>query len=598
MEKWLEIRKPGNYKEMGERLHISPVTARILRNRDLLTDEDIFAYLKPEEFPEHDGKKMGDLKKAASIIAEKIAEGKKIRIIGDYDVDGISSTYILYKAISLYGGKADYRIPHRIEDGYGINIKMIDEAIEAGIDTIITCDNGISAFEQVNHAKENNLTVVITDHHEIPFEEKDGIRKYIIPNADAVADPKKEGDSYPFSGICGAMVAFKFSEVLWETVNDMPADRIYIPAPKAYNELKLELTEFAALATVCDVMELKDENRSIVTKGMSLMADSRNKGLRALIDVTGLKGRKLTSYSLGFVIGPCLNASGRLDTSLKALELFTEENESLIYERAAELKNLNEERKEMTTTELSKAVSIVDGLSDMPGVLVVYLPDCHESLAGIIAGRLREKYTRPTFVVTRTQNGLKGSGRSIDAYDMYENLIKVSHLLSKFGGHKLAAGISLPEENLSEFIKELNDNCSLSEDDFCETIRIDMELPFDYANLSLARELERLEPFGTGNAKPLFARGNVTLISGSYLGKTGCYGKYKVTDDSGKVYEMLYFGDAKAFEEYVSTIYSREEAKNLHKGVRVNIKLAVVYEIGVNEFRGNESAQIIMNYYR
>lgn len=605
MEKWVEIRKAGNFKEIGQACGISPVTARVLRNRDLVTADEMDNYLHPNRGKLHDASLMSGMEEASLIILSKIKEGKKIRIIGDYDVDGISSTFILYKGISFFGGLCDYRIPHRIEDGYGININMIDEAHAAGIDTIITCDNGISAYNQTLHAKELELTMVITDHHEVPFEDVDGERKYIIPKADAIVDPKLPSDTYPFSGICGAFVAFKFLEVLHLKAKESGfygdtngANDALSFDESLYEELMLELTEFAALATVCDVMELKDENRVIVYKGMKLLEKSRNLGMRALIDTTQISGKVLSSYHLGFIIGPCLNASGRLDTSLKALELFLETDVAASYARAEELKKLNDERKDMTSEAVALAENIVESKETLDKILVVYLKDCHESLAGIVAGRIREKYSRPTFVVTKTEKGLKGSGRSIDAYDMYEGLVAVSDCMTKFGGHKLAAGISLEEEKLEEFTRRLNENCDLTDEDFVETVRIDMELPFDYVRVDLAKELCLLEPFGNGNPKPLMALRDVTVISGQYLGKSGLYGKYKVSDSSGRVYEMIYFGDIHALEDYVCKIYGSDEAANLHKGVRVNVKLSIVYEIGLNEFRGNESAQIIMKYYR
>lgn len=598
MEKWVEIRKSGDFVKVGQECNISPITARVLRNRDVITPEEIEAYLHSETAPLTDPFLMKDIREAALFILNKISLGKKIRIIGDYDVDGICSTYILYRSFEFLGADADYRIPHRIEDGYGINDKMIDEAHEAGIDTIVTCDNGISASTQVQHARDLSMSIVVTDHHEIPFEIKNDEKVYILPDADVLLDPKREDDTYPFSGICGAMVAYKLVSVMQKLIEnkEFVSDKLNAFTSEEFKKLDDILVQMAGLATVCDVMELKSENRTIVKRALKLMEKTENKGLKALIEVTGIKGRALSSYQFGFVIGPCLNASGRLDTSLKALELLLCENESLAYEKAQELKSLNEERKSMTQKALEEAEVIVDESLENDKVLVVYLPKCHESLAGIVAGRIREKFNKPSFVITDSENGAKGSGRSIDAYNMYEELTKVSDILTKFGGHKLAAGLSLPKERIDEFRKALNENTTLTKEDFVETVRFDMILPPEYVNVNLAKELSCLEPFGTGNSKPLMALGDITIISGTYLGKTKQFGKYKFSYNQ-KLYEMVYFGDVKSFEEYVRSVYGDDEADNLHSGVRVNIKLSIIYEIGLNEYMGTERAQIIMKYY-
>ncbi len=588
MERWVETRKSGNFYEMAEALNISPITARILRNKDLTDLENIRTFLNPCGSALNDPFMLSGMERVVFLLKKEIEAGRKIRIIGDYDVDGISSTYILYKGLKYFGADVDYVIPHRIEDGYGININLIDNAHEAGRNTIVTCDNGISAYDQTEYAKSLGMTMIITDHHEVPFEEKEGVRKYKIPRADAVVDPKLPEDKYPFKGICGGYVAFQtiLAYAISENVSESAK----------FKYLKEELTEFAALATVCDVMELKGENRTLVAGGMRLMEHSKNKGLRTLISVTGLDGKVLSPFHLGFVIGPCLNASGRLDTSLRALDLFLEDDDERCLFKAEELKKLNEERKEMTIEQTGQAFKTIDAhVGELDKVLVVFLPDCHESLAGIIAGRIREKYVRPTFVVTRTQNGLKGSGRSIDAYDMYAELAGVKEYLTKFGGHKLAAGISLSEDNIDSFRKALNDNCNLLGEDFCELVRIDMELPFEYADLKLARELEMLEPFGTGNDKPLFALRNVTIVSGTRFGKNKNVGKYKVVTETGRAYDMVYFGDLDALEAFVNETYGEA---GLHTGERVNVKLDICYELSVNSFRGVDSAQLVLKHYR
>lgn len=587
-EKWIEIRRGGDYRKIGEELGVSPVLARILRNRDIETTEEMKEFLFTEEYKGHDPFSLYGMEILCNLLKRKLEEKSRIRIIGDYDVDGICATYILYKGLTFFGADVDYAIPHRVEDGYGISGDMVMNAHEAGRDTIITCDNGIAATEAVKCANSLNMTVIITDHHEVPFECSGDIKHYILPNADAIVNPKLPNCTYPFKGICGAAVALKvitaFSKIMG------------MENEAAYKKMILELLEFATLATICDVMELKDENRFLVKKGLKLMENSRNTGLSMLIDETGLKGKKLSNYSLGFVIGPCLNASGRLDTAKRAVDLFTEEDSEIARRLASELKNLNEERKTMTLSETKKAIEMVENMEIIPDVLVLFLPDCHESLAGIIAGKVREHFSRPCFVLTKTKEGLKGSGRSIEAYDMYEELNKVSSLLTKFGGHKLAAGISLNEENLSLFNEKLNDNSRLTEEDFRETVKIDMVLPFSYATLDLARELEYLEPLGVGNESPLFAQRDVTLLSGSIIGKNKNVAKYKVMDN-GAVYEMICFEEPEKIKDYVRLIYDEKKAEMLHTSQFLDIKLNVVYKLRINEYNGYEKPQLELKYY-
>lgn len=591
MEKWVEVRKSADFNKMSQEYEVSPIVARILRNKDLVDPTEIKAFLSPGIDYLHNPNMLSGIDRVIFLLKEKISGKKKIRIIGDYDVDGICATFILYKGLTFFGADCDYVIPHRIEDGYGINIKLIDDAKEAGIDTIVTCDNGIAASEQTDYAHSLGMTMIITDHHEVPFEDSE-TRTYIIPNADALTDPKLPDCNYPFKGICGAYVAlqvireYAYSEGVYDS--------------DSFNELFLELLEFAALATVCDVMELKDENRSIVSVGSKLLSKSKNLGMRSLLKATEMEGKLITPYQLGFVIGPCLNASGRLDTSLRALSLFMETDPVEALKKAEDLRRLNEERKDMTQRGKDEAFAYVDAMDKLPNVLVVFLPECHESLAGIIAGKVRERYVRPAFVVTKTEKGLKGSGRSVDAYDMFEclNHPDVKKYLTKFGGHKLAAGISLKEEDLNAFIKALNDTCPCREEDFYETVKIDMELPFEYANLKLCRELSVLEPYGVGNERPLFGLGSITVISGYKLGKNENVGKYKVKDKSGHVYEMMYFGDLKELENYVSSIYDEKTARELHSGNRINVVLGVCYEISINSYMEKESVQIVMKHYR
>lgn len=590
MEKWVEIRRSGDFIDIANKLSVSPITARILRNRELKDIKEMEAYLSPLSGKLNDPMLLKGMKRVICVLKEKINANAKIRIIGDYDVDGICATYILFKGLTFFGADADYVIPHRIEDGYGINIKLIKDAYDAGRDTIITCDNGIAALKETDYANSLGLTMLVTDHHEVPYVMENGNREFKLPEADGIVDPKMPGETYPFTGICGAYVAFQ-TVVAYATENGLSENAEFM-------RLKEELLEFAALATVCDVMELKGENRTLVIQGMKFMEHSKNLGLSMLIRATGMEGRVLTPYHLGFVIGPCLNASGRLDTSLRALSLFTETDEEQALSKAEDLRTLNEERKAMTLSETEKAFGIVDSQEKLDKVLVVYLPDCHESLAGIIAGRVREKYTRPTFVITKTKEGLKGSGRSVDAYDMYEGLNTVSEYLTKFGGHKLAAGISLKEEDLEAFTAEINEKCVLRDEDFFELVRIDMELPFEYATINLARELERLEPFGNGNDKPLFALRNVKILNGRLLGSKGNASKYRVLAPSGRTYEMVYFGDVKSFAEDIGKIYGDEAKEKIHTGQNVEITLDVLYEISINTYRGVDSVQLLLKHYR
>lgn len=590
MEKWVEIRRSGDFKALAAKYGISPIVARIIRNRDLLGDGEIKGFLSPGLGCLNDPMMLKGMKRVICVLREKISDGRNIRIIGDYDVDGICATYILYKSLTYFGANADYVIPHRIEDGYGINRKLIQAAYDEGRDTIITCDNGIAAIAETEFANSLGLTMVITDHHEIPYVMVGDEKEYKLPDADGIVDPKLPGNDYPFSGICGAYVAL-------QTV--LAYAREYgISEREEFKALVSELLEFAALATVCDVMELKDENRSLVCEGIRRMQNSSNLGLRTLIRVTGLEDKVITPYHLGFVIGPCLNASGRLDTSLKALELFVETNPEKALIQAQTLKDLNEERKQMTLDETAKAFEFVENGDRIDDVLVVFLPECHESLAGIIAGKVRERFGRPSFVITRTKEGLKGSGRGIDAYDMYESLNEVSEYLVKFGGHKLAAGISLSEDKLDGFRCALNANSRLKPEDFYPVVRIDMVLDFEYATLNLARELKVLEPFGNGNEKPLFALQNVKFISGRKMGQTGRAARYKVASPNGKIVEMVYFGDLELFEEEVSKIYGPEKAALLHSGNRVDILLDICYQIDINTYKGIDSCQLLLKHYR
>lgn len=594
MAKWMVAAKKADFDKIAEKFHITPVLARIMRNRDVVSDDEIEKFLHGSLDDLHDPLLMKDMEKAAEIIMRKIREGKTIRIIGDYDVDGICSAYILLTGIHRLGGKADTVIPHRMKDGYGLNDNLIMEAAADKIDTIITCDNGIAAAPQVQLAKEKGMTVVITDHHEVPFEEgKDG-RRYLLPDGDAVVDPKQPECRYPFKQICGGVVAFKLVQVLLG-FSDMPRKDM-----AEYQRLLRELLTFGALATVCDVMELRDENRIIVKKGLELMSNPDNPGLKALLMVNGIEDRELSPYHAGFIIGPCLNATGRLDTAARALELFKERDWKSAVTIAEDLKSLNDSRKLLTEEGVKEAVRQVEETEIANDkVLVIYLPKCHESLAGIIAGRIREKFGKPAFVLTKGEEGIKGSGRSIEAYNMYEEMTACKDLFTRYGGHKMAAGLSLPDENaVEEFRKRLNESCKLTDEDFEEVVHIDVPMPLAYADRQFVRELSLLEPFGTGNPKPLFARKGISLLSGIKLGRNKNVGKYRIAED-GRCYDMIFFGDLEQFDKFLSGRFGRAVPERLYgKGLKEGeAAIGMAYYPDINSYAGRESIQIVMQYY-
>ena len=589
-EYWVQIRKSGDFNKLGKAAGILPVTARILRNRDISDVSEMKKFIEGGIENLYDPLLLYGIDSAAGLLVEKIRENKKIRIIGDYDVDGICASYILYKGISFLGGDADFRIPHRIEDGYGINEKLIKDAFLEKREVIVTCDNGISAIDQTEYAKSLGLTMIITDHHEVPFETVGEEKRYKIPKADALVDPNLPYDEYPFKGISGAFVSYKFIEVA--------AKRAGVEESEDFKKLLYEFLSFASLATVCDVCELRDENHFLLKDGLKAIENTQNIGLKALLKATGLEGKKLTGYHLGFVLGPAINASGRLDTALRALELFITKDEKEAERISGELRDLNEERKDMTLRETKRAVEMVKENENRDKVIVLYLKDCHESIAGIIAGKVREVFYKPTYIITNSKEGLKGSGRSIDAYNMYEKLTEAGEFLTKFGGHKKAAGFSLTEKKLEAFKAYLNENSGLKEDDFREKLRIDMELPLGYANLRLVNEISLLEPFGMGNESPLFARLGVTFISGRLLGKNSNVAKYKVSDPEGGIYEMVYFGDIEEMKDFVGSIYGEEYRDKLHSGEKLNIKLDVCYQLSINSFKGVESVDYVLKYVR
>ena len=651
--------KKADFDGIAARFGIRNITARLIANRLITSNElapqqcndrTIGAYLNGDLSMMGDPHGLADIDKGAAVMLDRIRSGARIRVIGDYDVDGICSSYILVSGLRLFGGSADCVLPDRIKDGYGLSVKLVDQALQDGIDTIITCDNGIAAYEQIRHAKDKGMTVVVTDHHEVPFEDGDGgAKKEILPPADAVIDPKRAEGSCSFKEICGAVVAYKFLQVMAEAAGKVSdaEDQDYFgkrdfadsdspgkkdagmqeePGKPDAGELQDFFTQmliFAGIATVCDVMELRDENRIIVRKSLELMPQCRNKGLRALINVTGLDACNMNCYHYGFVIGPCLNATGRLDLAGRALSLFFTEDESEAALIAGDLKDLNDSRKDMTRQGVDKASEFVEKScrdGKLPKVLVIYLPDVHDSIAGIIAGRLKERYYRPTIVLTDAAEGtgdatcaaaedaaldsraagprkmLKGSGRSIEGYDMFLELSACKDLFTKFGGHKMAAGLSLPLANLEELRRRLNESCSLTDEDFEPVLHLDMQLPFKAIDMDLVREFSRLEPFGNGNGKPVFAQREVALLSGRILGKNQNVGKYRITDESGIIYDMMYFGDMSGWHGFLNERFGSDRVRELYDGRSDgSMRIKIAYYPDINSYQGRESLQLVMS---
>lgn len=562
--------KRADFKGIGERFGIDQVTARIIRNRDVIGEKAIEKYLHGSRKDFYSPWLLKDMEKAVAILQEKIENRNRIRIIGDYDIDGVMSTYILLESLRGLGCDVDMMIPNRITDGYGINEHLIEQAWQEGRDTIITCDNGIAAVTQIRKAKDLGMTVIVTDHHEVPFEDLEGERKEILPPADAIVNPKQKACSYPFAGLCGAVVAMKVMEALYEKM-----------APEV--DLVDKMLPFAGIATIGDVMDLQDENRILVKEGLQRLHHTTNLGLQELIRVNNLEPENISPYHIGFILGPCLNASGRLDTAKRALQLLLADSREEAAVLAGDLKNLNESRKEMTAQRLEKAIEQVESTSMMEDmVLVVFLPECHESLAGIIAGRLRERYHKPSFVLTRGEEGVKGSGRSIESYSMYEKLCECKEYLTKFGGHPMAAGLSLEEENVERFRRKLNEQSGLTEEDLVEKVTIDVPMPIHYIRKDLVQELSLLEPFGKGNEKPLFAQKNLWVSQMRVFGKNRNVVKMRLTDENGYPMDGVYFGNGDEFAEE-------------GRGKR---KISIVYYPDINMYQGRESLQVIIRHYQ
>ena len=585
MEKWFVINKGADFAGIAKRFGISPVTARLIRNREVMGDEAIARYLKGGIGELYDPHLLLDSDRLTDILVQKISEQKKIRVIGDYDIDGVMSTYILYKGITRCGGSVDFQIPDRMKDGYGINDHLIEQADEAGIVTIITCDNGIAAIGEIAHAKSLGMTVLVTDHHEIPYTEERGERHYKRSEADAIVNPKQMECTYPYKNLCGAAVAWKVIQILYEKCD--------IAVEESYDFL-----ENVAFATVGDVMDLTDENRILVREGLKRIHTTMNPGMRALILQNKLEPEQISSYHFGFVLGPCINASGRLETAKIALNLFLQEDVKKASEIAAELVDLNAQRKDMTAEGVELAMQQVEEGNTGEKVLVVYLPDVHESLAGIIAGRIREACHKPTFVLTKSEDGVKGSGRSIEAYSMYEELCKCQELFTKFGGHPMAAGLSLPEANVEIFREKINACCGLTEEDFIPKIKIDIPMPVDYPDIPLVNELLLLEPFGKANVKPQFADKNLGIDRAVVVGKNQNVLKLTLKTERGKSISAVYFGDVEEFREYYGRKYGENEVQQAFLGRTNGIRMSVVYYPEINRYQGNESIQIVIKNYQ
>lgn len=586
MEKWFVTNKKADFKEIGRKFGIDPVTARIIRNRDVTGDDNIRLYLSGTLSDLPDAHLLKDADRLVSILCDDIRNHRKIRIIGDYDIDGVCSTYILWKALGTVGAAVDIAIPDRMKDGYGLNRNLIEDASIDGIQTILTCDNGIAALEAIATAKEMGMTVLVTDHHQVPFEEKDGKRVELKNSADAVVNPHQEECLYPYKDLCGAGVAWLVVTLLY--------DRLGIPSSEA-----LPLLEFAAFATVGDVMPLTGVNRILVKEGLKLIHKTENTGLKALIAACGLMPEQIDSYHFGFILGPCVNASGRLETAVEALNLFRETDEAKAEEMAQHLVALNEERKNLTTEGVEQAVAAYEtNHYENDRVLVIYLPDVHESIAGIIAGRIRERYYRPVFILTKSADGgVKGSGRSVEEYSMYEEMCKCSTLLSKFGGHPMAAGLSLPEENVDEFRRQMNENCTLAMEDLVAKVHIDVPMPVSYVTEPLIREFSLLAPFGTGNPKPVFADKNLSVVNMRVMGKNRNVVKFSLRNSAGVVITAIWFGDCEEILGYIREKFGEEALNNALSGRENPVTLSIVYNPQINEFRGVESIEFIIQHY-
>ena len=580
------ICQKADFKAIEQKYGIDQVVARIMRNRDVCTDEEMQMYLNGSIEGLRAPELLKDAQKAVDILTEKIAQHKKIRIIGDYDIDGICSITILYKALKKAGADVDYVVPHRITDGYGINEHLIDNAAAEGKDTILTCDNGIAAIDEIAWAKAQKMTVLVTDHHAVPFEEHEGRRTEKKSLADAVVNPHQQDCGYPYKELCGAGVAWNVIRVLYENY-DMD---------KREAE---DLLDFVAMATVCDVMSLTGENRILVKEGLKRIRHTKNIGLQALMQACNVQPENISAYHFGYVLGPCVNATGRLDTARHALRLFETGQETEAEEIARDLVDLNQERKELTLqgVEMAKKLCEEGGYENDP-VLVLFLPDVHESIAGLIAGRIREMYNRPVFVLTRGEEGVKGSGRSTENYSMYENMCGCAELFTKFGGHPMAAGLSLPEENVEKFRRKINENCPLTVEEVCPDIHIDMAMPVGYASTELVHQFALLEPFGKDNPSPLFADRNLSISRMWVIGKNRNVLRMSVLSEYGQPVPVIFFGDVETLFAYFTEKFGQKEVENALHGRKNRILFSMVYTAKIDFYQGNENLQLEMKYYR
>lgn len=587
-QKWYLTTKKADFQAIGDKFGIDPVTARIIRNRDIIGEEAISAYLSHSPKALHDPHLLKDADKGAALVAKSIAAQKRIRIIGDYDIDGVNACYILYTGLTACGAKADYAIPDRMMDGYGLQKRMIEQAVQDGIETIITCDNGIAALAEITYAKECGLTVIITDHHEVPFSNGEAPEEkiYHVPHADAVINPKQPDCGYPYQGLCGAAVAWKFIQVLYSHTG--------IPVEESF-----DMIAHVAFATVGDVMELTGENRLLVKLGLKAVHQTENPGLLALIEQNKLEKTQIKSWHFGFVLGPCINASGRLDTAIRSLQLLMAKTMEEASALARDLVELNSRRKELTQKGIDQAVEMIREQGwEKDKIMVVYLPQCHESIAGIIAGRIRESYHKPVFVLTDAQDGgVKGSGRSIEAYSMYDEMTKCADLMTKFGGHPMAAGLSMDKANIESFRTRLNQYTSLCEEDFIEKIHIDVPMPLYYIRTRLIQEFECLEPYGKGNEKPVFAVRDVHPLSAGIVGKNKNVLKLLLEDGAGGSIDAVYFGDITAFFDFLREKFSENQVQALlHKKPQM-IRFSITYDPAVNTYLGKEQVQVIIRNY-
>ena len=586
MQQWFVMNKGADFKSIGLKYGIDQVTARIIRNRDIVEDEDIRLFLQGDLSDCHDPALMKDGDKLTDILIKKINEGASIRIVGDYDIDGVMATFILKKALDELGANVSYVIPDRISDGYGLNVRIIDDAYGDGIDTILTCDNGIAAIQEISHAKELGMCVLVTDHHEIPFEEINGEKKYILSDADAIVDPHQKDCNYPYKNLCGAAVAWKMMCLLFKKLGKQTG-------------ILDEMLENVAFATVGDIMDLNGENRILVKEGLKRIHNTKNIGMRALITQCGLMAEQVESYHFGYVLGPCINASGRLDTATRALQMLLEEDENTASLIASELCVLNEERKELTKAGVDEAIRQYEecGYKD-DTVVVIYMPEVHESIAGIIAGRVREYCHKPVFILTKSGDKVKGSGRSIEEYSMYEEMCKVKDVFFKFGGHPMAAGLSIEADRVDEFRRRINENSTLTEQDLMEKVKIDVPMPVSYVTKELVREFEILAPFGKGNPRPVFADKNMYISRMWIIGKNQNVLRLSMVSADGKPVSAIYFGDIDTFIGYLSEKFSSEDVDLAMRGRQNRLVISVVYAPKINSFRDEENLQFEIQFYQ